>query len=96
MTNTFAQDLIAALTEAADIATGKIPPARVHTIYVADARAIREQLGMTQQEFATTYRIPLATLKGWEQGRRHPDATASAYLTVIASMPQEAQRALAA
>ena len=50
---------------------------------------------MTQQEFAT-YRIPLATLKGWEQGRRHPDATASAYLTVIASMPQEAQRALAA
>jgi putative transcriptional regulator len=30
-------------------------------------------------------------MKGWEQGRRHPDATASAYLNVIARMPKEAE-----
>ena len=32
------------------------------------ARAIREGLGLSQQAFARAYKIPLATLKGWEQG----------------------------
>ena len=41
-------------------------------------------------------RIPLATLKGWEQGRRHPDATASAYLSVIARLPSEVREVLRA
>ncbi|MGQ2942865.1 MAG: helix-turn-helix domain-containing protein [Blastomonas fulva] len=49
-----------------------------------------------QQAFASAYRIPLATLKGWEQGRRHPDVTASAYLSVIARMPDAAREALQA
>ena len=50
---------------------------------------------MSQQEFARTYRIPLATLKNWEQGCRRPDAPAAAYLQVIAKCPREAQEALA-
>jgi putative transcriptional regulator len=54
-----------------------------------DVRAIRRALRMSQQEFAATYRIPLPTLKGWEQGRRHPDAPASAYLFAIARRPGE-------
>jgi putative transcriptional regulator len=49
---------------------------------------------MSQSELAEAYRIPLATLQGWEQGRRSPDATASAYLNVIARLPQEARAAL--
>ncbi|MND09587.1 hypothetical protein D3C83_330420 [compost metagenome] len=50
---------------------------------------------MSQHEFARTYRIPLATLKNWEQGRRQPDAPAAAYLQVIAKRPREAREALA-
>jgi len=50
---------------------------------------------MSQQEFARAYRIPLATLKNWEQGRRQPDAPAAAYLQVIARRPREAREALA-
>jgi putative transcriptional regulator len=45
------------------------------------------ELHMSQHEFARTYRIPLATLKNWEEGRRHPEATAAAYLQVIAKGP---------
>jgi len=41
-----------------------------------------------------TYQIPLATLQGWEQGRRNPDRTASAYLNVIARLPNETRTAL--
>ncbi len=92
----FGKDLIAAMEAAAAHAQGKGTVARVHTIEVPDVRAIREKLGLSQQAFASAYRIPLATLKGWEQGRRHPDATASAYLSVIAQLPGEAREALRA
>lgn len=95
MTKNFGDELIESLNEAVAHARGGKTGARVHVIEVPDAKAIRERLGMSQQEFARAYRIPLATLQGWEQGRRQPDATASAYLSVIASLPEEAQAALA-
>lgn len=94
--SSFGEDLIAAMEEAAAHAQGRGKAARVHTIDVPDVRAIREGLGLSQQAFASAYRIPLATLKGWEQGRRQPDATASAYLSVIAHLPTQARDALRA
>jgi putative transcriptional regulator len=92
----FGTDLIAAMEEAVSHAQGKGKVARVHTIDIPDVRAIREELGLSQQDFASAYRIPLATLKGWEQGRRQPDATAAAYLSVIARLPQQARDVLRA
>jgi putative transcriptional regulator len=96
MEKTFGEDLIAAMEEAVAIAQGKAEPARAHIIHVPNVRAIREALGLSQAAFVSAYHIPLATLKGWEQGRRHPDATASAYLNVIAKMPDEARDVLKA
>ena len=49
---------------------------------------------MSQHEFADAYRIPLATLKNWEQRRRAPDAPAAAYLQAIARSPQVIREAL--
>jgi putative transcriptional regulator len=49
---------------------------------------------MSQHEFAEAYRIPLATLKNWEQGRRAPDAPAAAYLQAISRKPQLIRDAL--
>lgn len=92
----FGQDLIAAMKEAAAHSQGKVKVARAHIIEVVDAKAIREGLGLSQQAFSRAYKIPLATLKGWEQGRRQPDATASAFLSVIARLPEAAQMALQA
>jgi hypothetical protein len=68
-------------------------------LYLLLAYAKAQATEMSADEtkaFASAYRIPLATLKGWEQGRRHPDATASAYLSVIARMPDAAREALKA
>src|SRR6516162_10297333 len=84
--NKFGKELIESLTEACDHAEGKPSGMRVHVVEVPDVRAIRRQLRMSQQEFARVYRIPLATLKNWEQGRRQPDAPAAAYLQMIAAM----------
>jgi putative transcriptional regulator len=55
---------------------------------LVNVKKLREQLGQTQETFAATYRIPLGTLRDWEQRRKHPDAPARAYLTVIARNPE--------
>ena len=91
----FGKDLIESLTDAVAHAQGKPSGVRLHVVEVPDVRAIRRRLRMSQQEFARAYRIPLATLKNWEQGRRQPDAPAAAYLQVISKHPREARDALA-
>jgi putative transcriptional regulator len=55
---------------------------------VVNTRRLRAKLNMTQEEFASTYRIPVGTLRDWEQGRKFPDAPARAYLTVISRNPK--------
>ena len=59
-------------------------------------KTLRRALGLTQEEFAAHYRIPLGTLRDWEQGRSEPDQPARAYLHVIASDPEGVRRALEA
>jgi len=61
---------------------------------VPRARTLRRALGLTQEEFATRYRVPLGTLRDWEEGRSEPDEPARAYLTVIAHDPDGVRRAL--
>lgn len=60
------------------------------------AKMIRRALGITQQEFAARYHIPLGTLRDWEQGRASPDRPAQAYLMVIAREPERVQQVLEA
>jgi putative transcriptional regulator len=92
--NKFSRDLIQAMSEAVAFAEGKNIGARVTVVEVPDVRAIRRGLHMSQQRFAATYRIPLPTLKNWEQGRRSPDAPAAAYLQVIVRQPKVIREAL--
>jgi putative transcriptional regulator len=58
------------------------------------AKIIRRALGLTQEEFAARFRIPLGTLRDWEQGAAEPDQAARAYLTVIARNPKAVAVAL--
>ena len=60
---------------------------------VPRVKTLRRALGLTQEEFAAYYRIPLGTLRDWEQGRTEPDQPARAYLTVIAHDPDSVRRA---
>jgi putative transcriptional regulator len=63
--------------------------ARATAIKFADAKAIRERLGMSQAIICRAYGIPLKTLQHWEQRRHHPDRTASAYLWTIEEFPDQ-------
>ena len=61
---------------------------------VPRVRSLRRALGLTQEQFSETYRIPLATLRDWELGVTAPDAPAQAFLEVIAREPAVAAKAL--
>jgi len=61
---------------------------------VPQVKVMRRALGLTQEEFSARYRIPLGTLRDWEQGKTEPDQAARAYLTVIAREPETVRRAL--
>jgi len=63
---------------------------------VPRTKTLRRALGLTQEQFAARYHIPLGTLRDWEQGRSEPDKPARAYLTVIARDPEAVRRALEA
>jgi len=58
------------------------------------AKIIRRALGLSQEDFAARYHIPLGTLRDWEQGRVEPDQAARAYLKVIAREPEAVSEAL--
>jgi len=63
---------------------------------VIPPQLLRKRLGMTQAQFARALRVPLSTLRNWEQGRVLPDPAARALLTIVATNPKVALRALAA
>ena len=73
------------------------------TLYNAEAEAaqraacikgLRRATGLTQEEFCARFRIPLGTLRDWEQGRSEPDKPARAYLRAIAGDAAAVSRAL--
>jgi putative transcriptional regulator len=63
---------------------------------VPRAKTLRRALGLTQEEFAARYHIPIGTLRDWEQGRSELDQPARAYLKVNAGDPEGVRRALEA
>jgi putative transcriptional regulator len=63
-------------------------------IPVVNAKRLRERLGLSQEVFAARYRIPIGTLRDWEQRRKFPDAPARAYLQVIEKDPDAVARLL--
>ncbi len=63
-------------------------------VRVPRTKTLRRALGLSQEEFAARYHIPVGTLRDWEQGRFEPDAAARAYLAVIAREPEIVRKAL--
>lgn len=64
------------------------------TFRPADVKSIREQLQVSQAEFALMIGVSVATLPNWKQGRRTPDGPALALLRVAARNPRAVAKAL--
>lgn len=76
--------------------TADVTKFRVHIPREIDVRAIRDKLGMTQEEFGQQFGFSVNTLRHWEQGRRVPEGPTRAYLMVIDRAPRAVQKALRA
>jgi putative transcriptional regulator len=70
------------------------PERLAHMKRTPQVKVIRRALGLSQEEFAARFQIPLGTLRDWEQGRKDPDAAARAYLVVIGRNPTAVSEAL--
>jgi putative transcriptional regulator len=53
------------------------------------------RLSLAQDEAARRYRLPVGTVRDWEQGRSIPDAPARARLRAIEGEPEVLARVLA-
>ncbi len=58
-------------------------------------RKTRTDLGLSQSEFAGRFRVPVGTLRDWEQARVTPPDFAVAYVKVIARHPEMVAKAVA-
>jgi putative transcriptional regulator len=59
-----------------------------------DAKPVRAKVGLSPTEFAQLIGVKVATLRNWEQRRRHPTGPAAALLTIVEKKPEAALRAL--
>jgi putative transcriptional regulator len=91
------KELNANLKEAVKVAKGTLAPKSVYVVLSpAEIKAIRASVRMSQAVFARSFQLSLDTIKGWEQGKRKPDAAAVNYLRMIQADPEHVQRTLAA
>lgn len=58
-------------------------------------RILRHRLGMTQEQFANAYGIPVASLRQYEMARHMPPLAVRAYLKAIEAEPDVIRKAVA-
>ena len=61
--------------------------AKVRSREVPNVQALRERLGLTQEQFATRFGLEVNAVRNWEHARRVPDTAARSLLKVIARYP---------
>jgi putative transcriptional regulator len=80
-------ELMAGLDEVDAFLSGRRAGYKVTLPAEVDVKGIRKKLKMTQARFSDTFGFSLDAVKHWEGGRRSPEASARAFLTVIAKNP---------
>jgi putative transcriptional regulator len=88
------RELLKSVKQAGQIRRGERKPGRIVTFRPEAEKAVRARLGQNQEQFALMIGVSVATLRNWEQGRRHPDGPALALLRVAARNPEAVAAAL--
>jgi putative transcriptional regulator len=87
-------DLMNGLSEVNAFLGGKTAGCSGNVPAEVDVKSIRKRLNMTQSGFSRAFGFSIDAVKHWEGGRRTPEASARAFLTVIAKDPEAVLRAL--
>lgn len=76
------------LTETVQIKQGQKTASRVTRYEVADVKALRENLAITQAQLAQALGTSVDTIKSWESKRRNPTGLAAKVLATIQDNPE--------
>ena len=87
MTNAF-DKIAAGLADAIAFAEGDKTKGRIAA--GPDVKAIRAKTKLSQAKFASKLRVPVGTVRDWEQYRRTPDAPARTLLGMVDADPKAA------
>jgi putative transcriptional regulator len=88
MKNELFAELVASLREGGAILRNEMPASRTFTVLPLDIKRLRDEFGLTQEQFAALLGISVRTLHNWEQGRRVPEGPARVLLQVAAKHPE--------
>ena len=82
------------LNEAVAHAKGKKVAVKTYKPEMVDVSALRQGMGMTQEQFAARFGFSVATLRHWERGDRTPQGASLVLLNVIKRAPEVVTAAL--
>ncbi|MFN0045845.1 MAG: helix-turn-helix domain-containing protein [Sphingorhabdus sp.] len=82
------QGIVAGLNDAIAFVQGD--KTKGHIAAGPDVKAIRAKTKLTQVKFASKLRLPVGTVRDWEQHRRSPDAPARTLLGMVDADPKAA------
>ena len=89
------KEMTVAFAEAAELVrTGALADRAGRILPVGEVTALRQRLGLTHDEFAERYGIPIDIVEAWERGTTRPDAISTAFLKLIAADPIGVARTL--
>jgi putative transcriptional regulator len=89
------QDLISGVKDMGRHMRGEVvSKVRITEIQEPDVKALREDAGVSQSEFARLIGVSRRTLENWEQHRSRPTGPARALLKVVAANPKAVVEAL--
>jgi putative transcriptional regulator len=88
------EDMMTGLNEVDAFLAGQTTGYKVSVPAEVDVKVIRQRLNMTQAKFSDMFGFSLDAVKHWEGGRRTPESSARAFLTVIAKNPTAVIEAL--
>lgn len=67
---------------------------RVFPPEAIDVKQTRQEMHLTQEQFAGYFGVSKRTIQEWEQGRRKPTSTARNFLKVLIQSPRTVRKAL--
>jgi putative transcriptional regulator len=83
------------MEEAISHSKGEKTEVRVFTPREVSVKDVRRKTGLTQEQFAATFGISVATLRHWERGDRKPHGPALVLLNAADNDPEGLLRILA-
>jgi len=87
MSNTF-DSIKKGLEEALEYSQGRQLNVREFHPEPVDVKSLRQQIKLTQSDFAAAFGISVATLRHWERGDRKPQGPALVLLNLVRKSPE--------